>query len=268
MGLPKILAGGPARENKSLVFQAHVEGLEAQDGFDLEIRHDIVTDPGGQRWRHDKIERVARSRQEFLNFAGSFSMGAAIERWPDTSGVGIADGLFMVDSDVILGPGVLERMWAVDADVVYGVYWTHSDWGGSMAEWPQVWNVNPYGWTQDVADALKAPGVNEVEVLGGGACTLIRGRGFESHYWPLLESLRHLPNMFSGEDRTYCLGLECRGIKQVAVTGLPIHHCYTLADQTKPALARVSQKVGLSALPSYRDGRGDGYIADFGMSAQ
>ncbi len=43
------------------------------------------------------------------------------------------DALLMVDTDVILGPGVLRRMWEVDADVVYGVYYTRSDWGGSMA---------------------------------------------------------------------------------------------------------------------------------------
>lgn len=155
------------------------------------------------------------------------------------------DALFLVDSDVILGPGVLERMWAVDADVVYGAYWTHSDWGGSMAPWPQVWDVNPYGWTQETADALRTEGINEVPVLGGGACTLIRGRGFESRYWPLLDSLKRLPSMWAGEDRSYCLGLECRGIKQVAVTGLPIKHCYTIADQTKPALERIRKEVGL-----------------------
>ena len=140
---------------------------------------------------------------------------------------------------------VNKLMWEVDADVVFGVYWTFSDWGGSMADWPQVWTINPYGWTPESAEALKAPGVNEVEVYGGGACTLIRGRGFESRYWPLLESLQPYRSMWAGEDRTYCLGLECRGIKQVAVTGLPIHHCYTLADQTKPALERIKTKVGL-----------------------
>jgi hypothetical protein len=136
-------------------------------------------------------------------------------------------------------------MWEVDADVVFGVYWTRCDWGGEMADWPQCWNITPYGWTQDCADALKAPGINEVEVLGGGACTLIRGRGFESRYWPLLQSLVPHNSMMAGEDRSYCLGLECRGIRQVAVTGLRIRHCYTLADQTKPALERIRKEVGL-----------------------
>jgi hypothetical protein len=229
--LPKILAGGPARETSSLVYQAHRDSLGAQaDGFDVDVQHVIVADPGGPRWQMDKIWRVGQARQVFIEQAT-----------PPTK----YDALLMVDTDVILGPGVLKRMWEVDADVVYGVYWTNSDWGGEMANWPQVWNINPYGWTPEVAEALKAPGINEVEVYGGGACTLIRGRGFESRYWPLLQSLQPYRSMWAGEDRTYCLGLETRGIKQVAVTGLPIHHCYTLADQTKPALERIKTKVGL-----------------------
>lgn len=223
----RVLAGGPTREAGSAVFGAHLEGLMAQTGHELEVRHEITTDPGGPRWHGDKIDRVARVRQEFLRAAAFY------------------DGLFMVDSDVVLGPGVLERLWAVDAPVVYGVFWTHADWGGSLADWPQVWDVHPYGWSQETADKLLAPGTNEVPVLGGGACTLIRGRGLESHYWPILDSLRPLPGMWGGEDRTYCLGLECRGIPQIAVTGLPIRHLYHLKDQTRPAVNEAKKAVGL-----------------------
>jgi hypothetical protein len=118
-----------------------------------------------------------------------------------------------------------------------------------MADWPQVWDRHPYGFTPECWAALKAPGVNEVPVLGGGACTLFRGRAFESRYWPLLASLRHAGGIWPGEDRAYCLGLECRGIKQVAVTGLPIKHCYDVGSQTKPALERVRNEVGLTHTP-------------------
>jgi hypothetical protein len=250
--LPKILAGGPAREKSSLVYQAHVEGLQAQADdslWEMHVRHDVVPDPGGARWQMDKIHRVAQVRQAY------FDMACGLEAWvesqpdvlrPKPDFAGLLDAVLMVDTDVILGPGVLKRMWEVDADVVYGVFLTYSDWGGSMAKWPQVWSVQPYGWDQATADALNAPGVNEVEVFGGGACTLIRGRGFESRYWPLLQSIIRLPGMWGGEDRSYGLGLEARGIKQVAVTNLPIHHCYTIADQTKPALERIRQQLGLS----------------------
>lgn len=271
--LPKIFAGGPARETSSLVFQAHRAGLDAQsDGFELEIRHKIVTDPGGHRWQQDKIERVADARQTFLveakaawlcslcghdgrhphhDYAGRCHESRCGCVWNADLGPNVQDpprkyaALFMVDSDVILGPGVLARMWAVDAPVVFGTYWTYADWGGAMDHYPQCWDVHPYRFTPDCWAALKAEGVNEVPVLGGGACTLIRGRGFESRYWPLLQSLRHAGGIWPGEDRTYCLGLEARGIPMVAVTGLPIHHCYTIADSTRPALARIREKIGL-----------------------
>lgn len=238
MGLPRILCGGPTREESSLVFQAHRAGLEAQaaDGFEMAVRHMIVDDPGGPRWHMDKIGRVAESRQYFMDEAVG-------ERALSTSRY--FDALLMVDSDVILGPGVLSRMWAVDAPVVFGVYWTYADWGGRMDYWPQVWDAHPYRFTPECWAALKAEGVNEVPVLGGGACTLIRGRGFESRYWPLLKSLQHAGGIWPGEDRSYCLGLECRGIPMVAVTNLPIHHCYDIKDQTRPALERIRAKVGL-----------------------
>lgn len=238
----RVLAGGPARETTSALYELHRHGLEVQSGFGLaktehqfevEVRHEIVPDPGGPRWHDAKIEAVAKCRQGFL-------LGA------DPMFVGKHDALLMVDTDVILGPGVLERMWAVDADVVYGVFWTEADWGqpvGDVA--PQVWRAHPYNFDRETWDALSASGVNEVEVYGGGACTLIRGRGFESRYWPLLESIRYNGGIWGGEDRSYALGLETRGIKQVAVTGLPIYHCYHPHQRTADGLAVARDEVGL-----------------------
>lgn len=236
-----ILAGGPAREVESEVFRLHREGLEAQNGGDrrLKVEHTVVPDPGGDRWTRQKIERVARCRQQFVNVATALS-----------------DALFMVDTDVILGPGVLDRMIAVEADVVFGVFFTQASWGGPYGPWPQVWTKNPYGFDPLSAELLTEglDGiVNEVEVFGGGACTLIRGRGFESRYWPLLDSLQvghddtvireDARGMWAGEDRSYCLGLEARGIRMVAVTGLPIVHLHT--DRSDRAVARAREEVGL-----------------------
>lgn len=260
-----ILAGGPARETESDLFLLHREGLEAQNSCpcgsskwvdeqgqrvhdwqsgvvcracespgNLMIEHEIVPDPGGPRWNPEKIERVAKVRQYFMDKACYARRGVAV--W--------GGGLFMVDTDVICGPGVLERMLAVDADVVFGVFQTKCSWGGPYGDWPQVWTRHPYGFDEDTARLLVEPGVNEIEVFGGGACTLIRGRGFESRYWPRLTSLSGLPGMWPGEDRSYCLGLEARGIRMVAVTGLPIVHLHT--DHSPEALDRARTTVGLS----------------------
>lgn len=266
----RVLAGGPARETSSDLYALHVEGLKAQGWptgvyratasvserialgvppdepdpptpvrFDVSVHHEIVPDPGGPRWSVEKIERVAKARQAMFGYVR--------EGLPHDHSTGF-DALLMVDTDCILGPGVLERMWACDADVVFGTFWTRADWGNvpGIDVWPQVWDRHSYRFTEECWRELTAPGVNEVEVYGGGACTLIRGRGFESHYWPLLESLSAYDDMMVGEDRSYCLGLEARGITMKAVTGLPIVHLYTPELRTPAMLEKAREKVGLS----------------------
>lgn len=250
----RVLAGGPARETTSALYELHRHGLEVQSGFGLAkteeqfevvVRHEIVPDPGGPRWHDAKIEAVAKVRQGFLRRVLTERSSNVLRDW--NNGTDDRDrAVFMVDTDVILGPGVLERMWAVDADVVYGVFWTDADWGQPVeGPAPQVWRCHPYNFDRETWEALTAKGVNEVEVYGGGACTLIRGRGFESRYWPLLESIRYNGGMWGGEDRTFALGLETRGIQQVAVTGLPIYHCHHEHQQTAEGLEVARKEVGL-----------------------
>lgn len=253
-----MLAGGPARETESECFRLHMEGLGAQGKqvwsagvsrpdrptpgvrLDLTIRHETCADLGGPRWHHAKIERVAKARQGFLDEAGDPALHKHLASRPRA--------VFLVDTDVVCGPGVLERMWYADADVVYGVYWTEGDgdgWGARGTCYPQVWDVHPYGFSGELWTLLNQPGVHEIPVLGGGACTLIRGRGFESRYWPLLESMRYGPGISFGEDRTFSLGLETRGIRQVAVTGLPIAHAYSDELRSPGWLDVLRREVGL-----------------------
>jgi len=228
----RVLAGGPSREVESGVFRLHRDSLAGQAGFDVTVRHDVVPDGGGERWTGSKIERVARVRQRFLDLAES----------------DFYDGLFMVDTDVVCGPNVLQRLWEVDAPVVYGVFWTV--WPGWEKPMPQVWDIHPYGYTEECLRPLFEAGLNgwvdEVEVLGGGACTLFRGRAFESRYWPPIRGLlRAQGGIWAGEDRHYCIGCEARDIRQVAVVGLPIVHLYTPDQQTPESLEEAKEAVGI-----------------------
>lgn len=222
----RVLAGGPARETESDVFLLHKEGLEGQKGFEIHVKHDVVPPLPQQehtRWFGKAIERVAFSRQRMFEFADGY------------------DGLLMVDTDVVMGPGVLEALWAVDAPVVYGVFW--SVWPGYDKPLPQVWDEHPYGFRS--RDLMKALVMGEpVEVYGGGACTLFRQDAFRSHYWPLIQGMPG-GSMWGGEDRTYCLGCCFLGIKQMAVGGLPIVHLYTPEQQTPDALKEAREVVGL-----------------------
>ena len=247
----RILAGGPTRDLDSPILAAHRDCLLSQSlssEYTLEIEHTECPDTGGPKWDGRKMERIGMVRQGFIDRVNS-----------DAN----YDALFLVDDDLLLGDWVLQRMLDTDADVVYGVFL--SNWSGGLNRKPQVWDVSPYGQTPEL-DSQLAAGMSilgsdfgfdmlmgeprEVEVYGGGACTLIRGRGLESNYAPLLESLRRRngTDMWGGEDRTFCLGLETRGIKQIAVTGLPILHLDTFKKQTPVAIAEAKMmlKVGWS----------------------
>ena len=242
----RILAGGPTRDVESDIYKAHLECLERQvfEGCTLEIRHFELPDKGGPRWTREKMSRVGEVRQEFMDLAVAEEF----------------DALFMVDDDLILGPNVLSELVRFSASVAYAVFL--SDWPG-LPRAPQVWDTNPYGRTSQLdASLTRDMGVlasdfgfemltgtpRGVPVFGGGACTLIRGDGFRSRYSPTLQSLfnRGPGDMWAGEDRTFCLGLETRGITQLAVVGLPVVHLDKPSKQTREAVWEAKQMVGWS----------------------
>lgn len=234
-----ILAGGPAREVESELYGLHRRCLERQG--DVFVHHLVVPDDDGPKWHAEKIARVARARQEFMDWARASY-----------------DGLLMVDTDLILGPGVLDRMLEVDADVVYAVFW--SRWPGFDAPMPQVWDEYPYGHSSDLIKELvggmtftesrwgyeyDSGSVREIPVLGGGACTLIRGRALECRYFPLLDVLQHqVSNMWCGEDRTFGVNLLAADVKQVALTGQPIVHLDTPTKADSLSLKEAEEMVG------------------------
>ena len=245
----RILAGGPTRSVQAPIWKAHRDCLLGQrlsSEYTLDVDHQECPDTGGPKWDGRKMEQVGRVRQGFIDRVRTQQY----------------DALFLVDDDLLLGDWVLQRMLDTDADVVYGVFL--SNWPGGLNRKPQVWDVSPYGQTPDL-DSRLSEGMSildsgfgfdmlmgeprEIEVFGGGACTLIRGRGLESNYAPLLESLRRRngADMWGGEDRTFCLGLETRGIKQVAVTGLPILHLDTPEKQTPAAIAQAIPMLKVGA---------------------
>ena len=236
----RILAGGPARETDSALYRLHKRCLIKQHAE--VVHHIVVEDTGGPKWHAEKIERVARARQDMLDWAKASY-----------------DALLMVDTDVILGPSIVERMAEVDADVVYGVFW--SRWTGFTGPMPQVWDEYPYGLSRGLQQALlqgleftdsrfgfemDSGTVKEVPVLGGGACTLIRGRALDCRYSPLLENLvTHSDgDMWCGEDRSYGVRLMASGITQIALTGQPIVHLDTAQKQSEEALTEAEMMVG------------------------
>lgn len=238
------LIAAPLRPGpETLVRRLWREGLQANASVDDETCQMVVgsraPDHGSPRWTPARIAEVAFAREAFVTEAreGGF------------------DELWMVDDDVVCGPGVLERMRQVEADVVYGVFWTQSDWGGRWGNWPQVWMTHPYGFVghPEAWDELTLQGeARELPVAGGGACTLLRGEALSAapQYHPLLEGLRFAGGMWCGEDRSFALRCAVRGVSQIAVTNLPIVHLHGLeveegSDEGQELEDAVRQHVGL-----------------------
>lgn len=236
----RILAGGPTRGTGSAHEMAWRACIEAQvvPGVLIDFMP-IVADGEGyevtdeaHHWSGVAVARVAQARQAMI----------------DRARAGGYDAVWMVDDDVLCGPGVLAALLGAagkhDAGVVFGVYWTAGwDADDPTRELPQVWQRHPYGVGEGMIQALREGQI--AEVAGGGACTFITGAALEGGavYWPPLAGLEHW-----WEDRWACTRWAARGHRMLAVGGLPIHHAYGAPQRAPDAIG-----AALAALGSFDD---------------
>ena len=149
-----------------------------------------------------------------------------------------------VDTDLLLHPSTIDRMLSADAPIVFGVFWTK--WPGQNYALPQVWDRFPYGyWETTLEDNSKInPTIEllklrqDIEVNGGGACTLIRKEAFNTKYSPPLQGMPWL-----GEDRDFCARAQSLDHKMMAVGSVDIIHLYDESSRDE-----ISVNDGLSQL--------------------
>ncbi|TDQ41061.1 glycosyltransferase family 2 protein [Aureibacillus halotolerans] len=161
------------------------------------------------------------------------------------------DGLFLVDSDLLLHPDTLRHLAEQEKDILSEVFWTQWQ-AGAMAQ-PQVWLKDEYTqWDQQrgesVPDAesmkrfgnfletLKQPGVYEVGGLG--ACTFLSKHALERgvHFGEIYNL------SFWGEDRHFCVRAAALGFPLYVDTHYPAFHIYRDSDiaEAKQFLGRTS----------------------------
>lgn len=228
----RVLAGGPSRCTGEAHEVAWMTCIQRQvaPGVEVEFRDVFAGDDAADdyevgavehAWTATAIHRVAQARQRMID---------------DAEREGF-DAVWMVDDDVLCGPGTLDRLVSVMqercAPVVFGVYYTPG-WlpDDPKRELPQVWDRHPYSISADTAEIYREPIVREVS--GGGACTLIdlRHRNAVARpYWPPMRGLDHW-----GEDRWACIRWAEQGAKMLAVGGLPIVHAYQRAQREPSAI--------------------------------
>jgi len=198
-----------------------LEEAGAEIAYALEKPEDATYARGEitHEWTIPTFEWLAREKQRLLEYA--------VE--------GRYDGIFFVDSDLVLGPETLASLIYADKDVTSAVFWTR--WTPETPLLPQVWLQHPYGlegggMMQD--EFLRRLDAKEiVQVAGLGACTLIRARAYERVRWyPLVEGLP-THGMWQGEDRHFCVYATREHVDLYADAWPDIFHIYRPSDLPK-----------------------------------
>jgi glycosyltransferase involved in cell wall biosynthesis len=172
-------------------------------------------------WNDELVDKVAQMKDAIIEYALEASY----------------DGLFLVDSDLVLSPDTLSRLEGEEKDIISNIFWTR--WQPGTEPLPQVWMMDEYSFSsipskkdEELAqkeaafflEKLKVPGVYEVGGLG--ACTLISRKALEQGV-----SFKRLPNVsFWGEDRHFCIRAAALGFSMYVDTHQPAYHIYRESD--------------------------------------
>lgn len=241
----RVLAGGVINEDPS-VLSAHLKTLRWQDA-DAEVDYAFILDPeapdglreqlpglvetgdpkpgsaaysvdeSGHDWSEETFNWLAAQRQKLLDLARDQHY----------------DAVWLVDSDLLLGPQTLRSLLNANKPITSAVFWTR--WNNDQPALPQVWLNHPYemngrGWQQhEFLSALYERRL--VQVYGLGACTLARTEHLgRVRYHPLLEGLPS-GGMWGGEDRSFCIRAERARVDMYADAWPDIFHVYRPSDR-------------------------------------
>jgi hypothetical protein len=193
-------------------------------------------DEYGHVWNDELIWKVARFKDSLLAHARLRGH----------------DGVFLIDSDLVLHPATLQQLIAQGVDIVSEVFWTR--WAPHLPDRPQVWLRDQYTMhlqrrdevldgdeierrKQQFFQQLLRPGLHPVGGLG--ACTLISRRALLAG-----ASFAAIPNLgFWGEDRHFCIRAGVLGLELHAETSYPPVHVYRASELAKVEPFRAEHAV-------------------------
>lgn len=190
-----------------------------------------VCDGESHHWNDSLMLKVARYKNTIIEYAVDHKY----------------DGLFFVDSDLILHPDLIRHLEYRKKEIVSEIFW--SRWHEGLPQEPNVWLFDEYDLVPkqlgeeldikekekrqaDFMEQLRRPGLYEVGGLG--ACTLIRRSALLKGV-----SFAPIPNLtIHGEDRFFCIRAAVLGIGLFVDTCFPAYHIYR-----EPDLTGVSQYI-------------------------
>ncbi|WP_238404392.1 glycosyltransferase family 2 protein [Paenibacillus paridis] len=263
--MKRILIGSPIRQKPAVLryFLASLERL-AKDDFHVDyyfiddnddelsskLLNEFIAKQQEAEGSHTILQRsdsmTPYSRDEFTHY-WSNDLIDKIANWKDhmihTARDQRYDGLFLIDSDLLLHPQTLKSLRSSGKDIISAIFWTQ--WQPNTMELPQVWLKDTYWPFQndrtlnagDGAEAavlflikLRVPGFYEVGGLG--ACTYIDRNALEQ---PI--SFRTIPNVsLWGEDRHFCIRAAAIGLNLHVDTHYPAFHVYRESDLVRAKL--------------------------------
>ncbi|MCM3136370.1 glycosyltransferase [Paenibacillus polysaccharolyticus] len=221
------------RHDGKVIHAGDVNGTEVGDADDP---GNYNKDEGGHYWRNEQVWRVARLKNNILQYAREHQY----------------DGVFLIDSDLVLHPRTLEQLVSSQNEIVSNIFWT--SWQPGTKEMPQVWLQDEYalyrrggsditGTEAQDEDAQASAFLNQLripgcyEVGGLGACTLIRRSVLEAGV-----NFDRIPNVsFWGEDRHFCIRAQAYGFQLFVDTHYPAYHIYRLSDL--PGAAAYNRRI-------------------------
>jgi hypothetical protein len=210
----------PASSELLQSFADRYEGsiIDKGTGSEDYIRNDLT-----HYWNEHLIWKVAAYKDTILRYA--------VEQG--------CDGVFLIDSDLLLHPATVGKLLEADVDIVSEIFWTR--WQPNAALQPQVWLKDEYTqWEQHRGEKLEdgqvaqryqafinklqRPGLYEVGGLG--ACTFISKHALQRGV-----SFKAIPNLsFWGEDRHFCIRAAALGLSLHVDTHYPAYHIYRSSD--------------------------------------
>jgi hypothetical protein len=175
--------------------------------------------PTTHQWSGDAMQRVGQLKNGLIKecLAGGY------------------DGLWLLDSDLILSPRVLWSLYYSDVPIACAVFWTRWQATPECPPLPQVWLRHPYelsGRGMEMPEFLRRlHGRERLQVWGQGACTLYRNdaltKGVSFDFLPDLPQ----EGMWQGEDRHLCVRAERLHVPMYADAWPDIAHIYHPSQQ-------------------------------------
>ena len=248
----KVLIGAPVRQKPEIFkrYLAGLRGLRLPEGVTVDrffVLHNMPELAGlledGELWVKNQSEdaySVSDKTHHWTN-ENVRQVTTMKNRLLDYTLRNGYDYFLLVDSDLILHPETLAQLLKRRKDIIANIFWTA--WHPGERPMPNAWDFDGYTFYSDSIERWKSPGCYKIGM--SGACILISKKVIAAGV-----NYTRIPNLsyqlFSGEDRHFCVRAACHGFDVWLETTYPCRHLYRdndLVDLEEEEKRRECERV-------------------------